>query len=240
MSYEIPLPKISAETEAAQLAQIKSYLYQMAERLNWTLATIENGSGSAPESMTLGNASSPAAVKSNFGVLKDLIIKSADIVEAYSERISRKLAGAYVAKSDFGTYQEATAAELQATSTGISQLYTNTQRISDTVDRLYDAQIGVNAYVKTGQLYEDANGPVYGLEIGQTNDVEGQTVFSKFARFTSDRLSFYDRNDTEVAYISDYRLHITNAEITGSLILAGRFKIFYRNGLAFQWIGGGQ
>ena len=42
----------------------------------------------------------------------------------------------------------------------------------------------------------------------------------------------------EVAYISDYKLYITNAEISGSLWLSGKFKIYYNGGLAFQWIGG--
>ena len=80
--------------------------------------------------------------------------------------------------------------------------------------------------------------PVYGLEFGQTNSVDGETVFDKFARFAADRLSFFDSNDVEVAYISDYKLYITNAEISGSLWLSGKFKIYYNGGLAFQWIGG--
>jgi hypothetical protein len=88
-------------------------------------------------------------------------------------------------------------------------------------------------------LYETEEGvPVYGLEIGQTNSVDGATVFDKFARFAADRLSFFDSNDVEVAYISDYKLYITNAEISGSLWLSGKFKIYYNGGLAFQWIGG--
>ena len=44
-----------------------------------------------------------------------------------------------------------------------------------------------------------------------------------------------------VAYWNDYthyKLYITNAEITGSLRIVDRFKIYYNNGLAFQWIGG--
>ena len=97
----------------------------------------------------------------------------------------------------------------------------------------------IYGYAQRGFLYYKENGtPVYGLEIGQTNSVDGQNVFDKFARFASDRLSFFDSNDVEVAYISDYKLYITNAEITGSLWLSGKFKIYYNGGLAFQWIGG--
>ena len=108
------------------------------------------------------------------------------------------------------------------------------------MEGLYDSALATNAYLKSGLLDSKSDGTaVYGLEIGQTNSIGGETVFDKFARFTADRLSFFDSNDVEVAYISDYKLYITNAEITGSLWLSGRFKICYNGGLAFQWIGGG-
>lgn len=160
-------------------------------------------------------------------------------MDAYCQEISHRLEGVYVAESDFGTYKEKTALDIQANSTSINQLFTDTRELNDTVDELYDSTIGTNAYLKSGLLGEKEDGtPVYGLEIGQTNSVDGQNIFDKFARFTADRLSFFDSNDVEVAYISDYKLYITNAEISGSLWLSGRFKIYYNGGLAFQWIGG--
>lgn len=273
---DIRLPNISAEDEKEQLLQMRSYLYQLAQQLNWAFSTV-SGSGGGDGYAGAPGANSGSATGTNnrikpqktFAALKDLIIKSADIVEAYYDKINAKLEGLYVAQSDFGIYAEQTANEINANSTGIEQLYENNRTIvstvdvleenvrstSDTVNRisketssladevgeLYAETIKTRAYVKTGLLYEDGSGiPVYGLEIGQTNDVNGVNVFSKFARFSADRLSFYDRNDTEVAYISDYKLYITNAEITGTLTLTGRFKIYYRGGLAFQWIGGAE
>ena len=76
------------------------------------------------------------------------------------------------------------------------------------------------------------------MEVGQSNEVNGENVFDKFSRFTADRLSFYDRNDVEVAYVGDYKLYITNAEITGNLKLGG-YLIDTTDGLAFKWIGRG-
>ena len=77
------------------------------------------------------------------------------------------------------------------------------------------------------------------MEVGQTNLVSGQTVFDKFARFTPDRLSFFDRNDVEVAYISDYHLYITNAIVTGSLVLMQQFEVSQGNqSIDFKWLGG--
>ena len=241
MAIQIQTPNITAAGDRERLMQIQSYLYRMANQLQWAFNTLEIGNGSSTQA-TL-QASKATTVNGDpsttFSGIKDLIIKSADIVNAYYTVISQRLEGVYVAQSDFGTYTEKTALDIQANNTSINQLYANIRELSETVDELYDSTVGANAYLKSGLLYEDENGvPVYGLEIGQTNSVDGATVFDKFARFSADRLSFFDSNDIEVAYISDYKLYITNAEISGSLWLSGKFKIFYNGGLAFQWIGG--
>jgi hypothetical protein len=80
---------------------------------------------------------------------------------------------------------------------------------------------------------------VYGVEIGQKNTIDGEEVFNKFARFTADRLSFYDQNDSEVAYISDYKLYIRNAEITSSLKIGGFVDTVMPSGdVVTKWVGG--
>lgn len=244
MSVQIKTPNITAGNDRERLQQIQSYLYQMAQQLQWAFDTMGTGSSSGkPAVANSVAAQQQAAVKadptSTFAGIKNLIIKSADIVDAYYQTINRRLEGVYVAQSDFGTYSEKTALDIQANSTSINQLFTDNRELSDTVDELYNSTIGSNAYLKSGLLGEKEDGtPVYGLEIGQINSVNGENEFDKFARFTADRLSFFDSNDVEVAYISDYKLYITNAEISGSLWLSGKFKIYYNGGLAFQWIGG--
>lgn len=238
---DIRQPNITAKTETEQLLQMRSYLYQLSQQLNWAFSTISTevrtdstAAGASVEGKKQGN--DPVQT---FAELKNLIIKSTDIVDAYYSEINGRLEKIYLAKSDFGTYKEQASLEIQQNADGISQLFENFREISGTVEEIHSQILSTNAYIRTGLLYDDGNGhPVYGLEIGQTNTVEGQTVFDKFARFSADRLSFFDSNDTEVAYISDYKLYITNAEITGELVIAGKFKIYYNNGLAFQWIGG--
>lgn len=242
MSVQIKTPNITAGSDRERLQQIQSYLYQMAQQLQWAFDTIGT-SGMSGTASTVSSVMAQAAAKtdpaSTFAGIKNLIIKSADIVDAYYQEISHRLEGVYVAQSDFGAYTEQTALEIQANSTSINQLFTDTRELSNEVDELYNSTVGSNSYLKSGLLDEKDDGtPIYGLEIGQTNSVDGQNVFDKFARFTADRLSFFDSNDVEVAYISDYMLYITNATISGSLWLSGRFKIWYNGGLAFQWIGG--
>lgn len=240
MSINIRLPNINGRTDSEQLSQIRSYLYQFAGQLQWALSTIESGGSSSAVVQNTGSASiKKEDPVSNFNQLKGLIIKSADIVNAYYEKIDKmlKLSGDYVAQSDFGEYSQKTTALVNANSTDIAQLFTNLQEISNTVDGLYNSTIETEAYLKSGLLYYDDNGaPVYGLEIGQTTTVDDEEIFNKFARFASDRMSFYDANGTEVAYVSDYKLFITNAEIKGTLKLGG-YEIDTTDGLVLKWVG---
>lgn len=241
MSIDIRLPNINAETEAGQLAQIRSYLYQFAEQLKWALNTLETGSTGASGSLstpTAGNTSPEAATPgSTFNSIKSLIIKSADIVNAYYEEISRRLEGDYVAQSEFGTYSEQTSQAISENSSAIEQVFSNIQQITSELEEVKNTLIEVNAYMKSGLLAYDDNGvPIYGLEVGQRNTVDGEEVFNKYARFTANRLSFYDQNDAEVAYMSDYKFYIKNGEITETLKL-GAFLINTRAGFRLKFVG---
>lgn len=278
-------PGIGMGSDREQLGQIRSYLYQLSEQLNWAFEHVSTGGTTVEIQQVAEQQAQHLDPEATFAAIKSLIIKSADIVNSYYDSISAKLNGLYVAESEFGAYVEKTNAAIEANSKGITQNYQNQQTLNtsfttginqakstagsaaedaasakqvaqdtaagfgaleaqakdlqDQMGALNATVISTNAYIKTGLLYEGEDGiPVYGLEIGQTNTVNGQNVFSKFARFSANRLSFYDQNSTEVAWISDYVLHITNAEITGNLYVLNRFRIFYGNGLAFQWIGG--
>ena len=241
MSIDIRLPNINSATEQGQLSQMRSYLYQLVEQLNWALNTVKDGAvQTVVQPMTAPTASGTAAAEQEaqdtFNSIKSLIIKSADIVNAYYETMRLRMDGEYVAESDFGVYRRTTAAELSATIDSVNQLYTDMQSVEETADGAYDSVRAVTANIKTGLLYTNESGvPVYGLEVGQRNVENGVESFRKYARFTANRLSFYDQNDTEVAYISDYKLFITQAQITGSITL-GRYVADMSDGLAFKWV----
>ena len=241
MSIDIRLPNINSATEQGQLSQMRSYLYQLVEQLNWALNTVQDGAvQTVVQPMTAPTVSGTAAAEQEaqdtFNSITSLIIKSADIVNAYYETMRLRMDGEYVAESDFGVYRRTTAAELSATIDSVNQLYTDLQSVEETADGAYDSVRAVTANIKTGLLYTNESGvPVYGLEVGQRNVENGVESFRKYARFTANRLSFYDQNDTEVAYISDYKLFITQAQITGSITL-GRYVADMSDGLAFKWV----
>lgn len=239
---DIRLPNITGKTEAEQLTQIKSYLYQFAEQLQWALSSVETGNNStaAVQKTSSGDVAKKEDPVSTFTQLKGLIIKSADIVTAYYEKIDNllKLSGEYTASSDFGKFKEETLNQLSATNTQIQQNITNLQSIYDENGKI-KAELLVNGHIYSGIIeYAKDGEAIVGIEVGQTTTNNGVETFNKFARFTADKLAFYDANNQNVpvAYISNYKLVITEAEVLGNLKL-GKFVLDTSNGLALRWEG---
>ena len=236
------LPNITANTEHGQLLQVKSYLHQLVQELNWALTSIESGNNVKVTKKTEGsNAVTKEELATTFNELKSLIIKSSSTAMAYSEAAEERYNSLYVAKSDFGTYTEEASQTIAKNSKSIESFYEDMQEIITDLETLEHSLIDVNANIKSGLLYYDDSGvPVYGVEVGQRTNIDGVEVFDKFARFTSDRLSFYDQNDNEVAYISDRKLYITHVEIKGTLRTGNFMDIVLSDGsIVTKWVGTG-
>lgn len=238
---DIRLPDISGRTEAEQLAQIRSYLYQFAGQLNWALNTLEKGT-SGNDSLVVQKGGSPATIEndavSNFSEIKSLIIKSADIVEAYYDQIDEmlKLSGHYVAQSDYAKFTEDTSSFITATSESTTQYFKKTETIESKVKEIESATKAQEGYIRTGNVGSNWDDDALGMEIGEF-DTENGTTQKRFARFTSYGLELFGSNkDVPVAYVHQYKLYITYAEITGSLKIGG-YLIDATNGLSFKWVG---
>lgn len=208
---DIRLPELTGGSTEQQMRQIQSYLYSLASQLQYAFENVSREQEQVRQVQTAAQEKTPVQT---FAALKSLIIKSADIVESYSREIERRLEGKYVAQSQFGTYSQETEQKIRENAEGIVQSFRNVQALQSMVESVESAVVEINAYIRTGLLYSREDGEdVYGLEIGQQTRQDGAVRFQKFARLTADRLSFYDRNDVEVAYISDYQLHITSAQV---------------------------
>lgn len=248
MTFDFRYPNINGATEKEQLQQMKTYVHQLVDQLKWALNSVDSSQGNynvvTGNSNNHNNNSGIATVnvdgdtvQTTFDELKPLIIKSAEIVDAFYEDISKRLEGLYVAQSDFGTFTEQTSQDIIANSTEIEQFFSNLQEITTTIGNINFTLLDINSRIKWGLLdNDDKEVPIYGVEVGQANIIDGIEVFNKYARFTSDRLSFYDKNDIEVAYISDYKLYITHAEVTGTLKLGG-YLVDTSKGVTFKWVG---
>ena len=146
MGIELRLPNISGN-DKEQLVQIRSYLYQIIPQLQWALNNVsatEVSSGTIDQiarrissASVSGVPSTSVSAEVTFDKLKPLIIKSADIVEAYYEEINKRLESLYVAESDFGTFMEKTTQDIEETSSYVDQKFSDIQVIiTDEVDGL--------------------------------------------------------------------------------------------------------
>ena len=234
MNIDLRFPNITETTADGKVNQLTSYLHQLVQQLNWGLNTLNDAVAGNASSVVVNNKQgediTPEEALDTFNSIKALIIKSADIVEAYEETIKTNLSGEYVATSEFGEYTEKTNATITENSTRLEAVYTSVQTIGDDVKT-------TNAYIKRGLLGEYQDGDLkgqqaYGIGVGETTDGE----YKSYAWFTANRLSFFDGN-SEVAYINSKKLYITSAAFTGSIQI-GKYKIDTTDGLAFLWIGG--
>lgn len=241
---DIRLPNITASTEAGKLQQMQSFMYQLVEQLNWALNSIGGTSSTPVETpVTAPSTAQKDDPISNFNSIKGLIIKSADIVTAYYDKIDSllKLSGDYTASSDFGVFKEETTNLVSATDKQLRQDLVDKQTIYDENGNIR-TELLVNGHIYSGIIeYAKDGEAIVGIEIGQTTKENGVDKFNKFARFTADRLEFYNAlNPNEpVAYISDYKLYITHVEITGSLKEGGyRDIVTEGGGIVTKWVGG--
>jgi hypothetical protein len=145
-------------TSEEKLRQISDYLFQLNEQLQYAFNEIDQEVVTATEQATMAvkMGGNTTIVKNGSGVptteedilqtfnnIKQLIIKSADIVEAYTETITKSLSGVYVAQSDFGTYVKDTNNKFEAndkftqqTNTSISNLILSADATNDNINNL--------------------------------------------------------------------------------------------------------
>ena len=256
MSVDIRFPNITASTDAGKVEQIRNYLYQFAEQLNWALSSFEAAENNGGIVVTTSNGTGAAVVKkvSSFNELKDLIVSSADFVESMATEIKKIYdgSGTYVAESDFGTYKEERSALIETdTETGVTLIMTKEATIDEDGDGDAEHTRIYEGCIKIGDVTLPQDGETkYGIAIGQltvkednTGDENGyKKTFKSSARFTSSTLDFYDDMERRVAYIDrtngSGKFYIQNAEITSSLIIGGYLIDASGGGLAFTWVGG--
>ena len=260
----IQYPKITGKNSEEQLQQIRSFLFQLVQQLNMETdaqrtAGVSQSPGnsaqvvtSAAQGDTGGEGTAAGTPMSTFNQIKSLIIKSADIVNAYYEKIQEKLDSVYVASSEFGEYTRTSSTLTTETADGVEKNYESIQAITGQVNEL----LKTKANIRSGLLFvvgeqenlkeigqQLAEGTeVYGVEVGQTTTktVDGKetTVFNKFARFTAYGMALYDNYGNVSAYITDNRLNIPNAVVKNSMTRGGFVETINADGSSVErWVG---
>lgn len=236
-------PNITGKNEFEKTIQLEKYLFQLSRDLNFALKSVKASENEYKQSVqdriengsqTVTGEETPAET---FNKVKSLIIKSADIVNAYYEVINKRLEGLYTAESDFGTFKSETEANFEATSKSITQQYISIQEIENAVNNLNELRKD-SCYIKTGWL--DDNQTIAGVEIGKYSETENGKDIG-FARFTTDELAFYDGQGTDeenkLAWFSKFNSYFRNVTLIGNVSFDNGYIIDTSNGLAFKWAG---
>lgn len=244
----ISMPPTPAGSAAQVAAQQYAYLFQLVQQLNAALGAIESGAAAGGGSTTQTAPSGAAMVnlKTQVENLRSLVIKTAEKVDTATESLSTELHGQYVAQSDFGTYVRNLSAYLEANPEALTQYYGFCEDLRSSVSAV-DAAFAhykrdTQGYIRTGIVSYEGGAPVYGVAVGQnlsTTEVDGETVVEQNnfrAVFTPRRLGFW-QDDTEVAYLSDNRLYITDITVLSGLTV-GSWRMESAGGLTWQWMGG--
>ena len=207
---DFQLPQITGRETQAQLREIKAYLFQLSEQLRFALGHLDE-ENFTPALQTQYRAAVQSAQKAGAEIeaLAGEIVRNAsqirkDCETSISESEASILASVrqqYLAQSDRETLRQ----EL------LSSVDLSAEALDASFSRKYSTTFGdllaeTKAFSEAKAFY-------------QTNirlDAEGihiRKAESPFeALFTNDRLAFL-QNGVEVAYISDKKLHITEAGI---------------------------
>lgn len=245
--------------ERSGLAQMHSFLFRLTEQLNAMAAEtdrriekteqatgIKTGTGAKG-----GSSGSAGAMAQQYNDLKSLIIKTANTVRSEMDVVEAKLRSEYIAKSEWGSYEENLQAEFEATAAGVVEKYGYESRLDSLDDMAADFDsymIETSGYIKRGIIGYDADGvPIIGIAIGQdlkstTVSVNGEVyeeidMTRSLATYTSSRVTFW-QNGVEVAWFSNSELVCTNLNVADRITLGGLWEISRSNGFAIKWIGG--
>ena len=258
MSFRVETPPALRGAPEQQIALMSSYLYRLSEMLNVALNSLNAGGYTSATEVQTARASSKAtgeaadASVASYNELRGLINNTSIYVHSEIERLSTELERQYVAISDdWGTFQENISSIIEATAEGIVQSYgydAEIQTLQDEAAGFSAYKISTEGYIRQGFIdYDENNIPIVGIAIGQgltsttvtVNGVEYQKIDStaSCAFYTATKVSFRI-NGQEVAYVSNRKLYIGDVEITGSVVLGGKWMIGTANGLSIKWIGG--
>lgn len=256
-------PYVADETPEEAVRRLHSYLYQAAERLNEALALVDQSvedTAKAAQAHLDSVTSKLQASTQRMGTnahnallreaesLRSLIIDNADMITQVEDRIMNTLQSSYVAQSEFGQYKEQALTQMTQTADSAITEYNASETITGlqadaeaakTFQRDYDS------YIKTGLLFRDSQGNrVYGVAVGEnltrvTQIVDGveEVVLERSglsAVFTATKLSFY-QNGTEVAYLSNHKLYITQIVVLERFQLGSLVLTVDTSGIAATW-----
>lgn len=255
MAYSISLPPTLRGTEKEKLERVYRHLYKLSNELNTVINQVSrNAAEEAVAAVVTTTVESTGSVvdekiTSAYQVLRSLIIKESETVNATMDEIRETLTSDYVAQSEFGAFQSTLTNTIQTTAEGILQSFQYDERldaIDDDMAGFQSYQATTEQYVKVGVVkYNDDGTAEAGVVVGknlQEVEVDGETIITTtdmYSCFTAERLSFW-KNGVEQAYISNETLYVTNISATDHIELGtgeNKWRIDTTNGFTIRNVG---
>ena len=244
MQVDLRQPLIQG-SDKEQLAQIKSYLFQLREQLQWAFENVESAEGGQNNTTVVKQiVSTPTGTQDpqeTFASIKNLIIKSADIIDAYSEEFNERFVSISKYQSEFGKFKTDAEASILANANNITVEQKRIDKISNVYQDNQDDALVVKSsgFIKTGFLGEGKDGNErYGVEIGQLVEADGKPQLKGSARFVTTGIEFDDENGTTSAWLTRNRLHANEVEAVKKQIMGGFVDEVDENGdVTTRWVG---
>lgn len=177
-------PQLSGSPEQ-QIAALRDWMFQRVKELD-VISSVETDDvvvtkdGSGRTIITKGESSTVQKMASD---LKSLILKTANEVEAYADRKMETFSSEYLARSEFGVFQQTVQATMETTAQGVEENYDLIQAVTDDVHTLSEHYEEISGQVVRGIVQDPEYEPgselhpteyVIGIAIAQNIQVSGE------------------------------------------------------------------
>lgn len=238
-------PPLLRGSEREQIAALRDYLVRLSRSLE------QSGEAALAPSAALAQTQTAQAAEKRNGELRSLIVKTAETVEHHIERLSATLAEDYLARSDFGSYQEALRATFEATARGVVESYAFDAALEALSVRAETSERSLTALrgeIRRGLITDPGTGQTaMGIAVaenlrftGAAQTVDGQTYYElspgqTLGLYTSAGWQFWI-NGARAGWFSalDGMLHVANVAVETGLSLGGDWMLSASGGFGIR------
>lgn len=210
---------------------------------------------SSKEAAAAASKNAIAQARQRAEALKSLIIKTADEVYQYVDRVVTELDSVYVAKSEFGEYTETIQRTIEDTARGTVESYGYSELIeglSGDISYLNSYLTTINGQIRRGIIEDpDTHELTLGITIsenleftGEEHDEGGLTYYylspgQTLGMYTSTGWQFWI-NGVKAGWFDsrDGKLHVANILVENSLQIGSDWIMTSVGGLGIRYIGG--
>lgn len=246
----VEMPPILRGNEQQQLVALRDYLVRLARELDRAEGAV------IAEAVTTAVSGAVSAERKEYTDLRGLIVKTADVVESHVEKLSATLSEDYLARSDFGAYQETLRAGFEATARGVVESYsydTALEALTEQGQATYRAVESINGEIRRGYIEDPATHETHlGIAIAEnlrfassTQTKDGVTYYQlagnqTFGLYTATGWQFWIDGERRGWFdSSDRMLHVTHVTIEDDLHLGAGWVMTAGGGFGLRYLGQG-